>query len=620
MLDTSRRSIRLRRLAALAVVGGLAAFAGAPGTARAAEIPKAAPPAKPAWVEKSDKNAQVLIDLFAGFGPEGASQVGVDGYDEKITDLTPGFVERQTVATQAAIAELKKRLAAETDPAVRQDLEILIGSAEDGIEAAEVNQRLVVPYFDLHQLVFQGVRTLLDDQVAPERRKAAAARLHKYAGLDASGGGAQGGKPITVLAADFIRSRMAIAGLIGPTRAEVEKALQSTATYSDGIGELFEKYKIAGYEKDYAAIKKQLADYEAFVKAEVLPRSRTDFRLPPELYTLSLKQVGVDMAVDELVSRAEVSFREIQNEMQTLAPLVAKEKGFTVTDYRDVMRELKKKQIVGEAILPHYEARIKDLERIIREARIVTLPDRPMRIRLASAAESASTPAPNMRAPRMIGNTGESGEFVLPLRIPGPDGQLIGFDDFTFEAASWTLTAHEGRPGHELQFSAMIEKGVSLARALFAFNSVNAEGWALYAEAEAKPYEPLDGQLVALQARLLRAARAQLDPGLQRGTITKEEATRVLTQDVVMSDAMALQEVERYTFRSPGQATAYFCGYQRLMEMRTQVERTLGPAFNRQRFNDFILAQGLLPPSLLKKALFEEFVPREKAAAGTASR
>lgn len=616
MLDTSRRSVRPRRRAALAALAAitLAALAGA---AQAAETPKSAPPAKPAWVEKSDKNAQILIDLFAKFGPEGASQFGVDGYDEKITDLTPGFVERQTAETRLAIAELKKRLAAETDPAVRQDLEILIGSAEDGIEASEVNERLVVPYFDLHQLVFQGVRALLDDQVAPERRKAAVARLHKYAGLDSA---INGGKPITGLAIDYIRSRMAVPGLIGPTRAEVEKALQTTATYSDGIGELFRKYKIAGYEKDYAAIKKQLADYEAFVKAEVLPRSRTDFRLPPELYALALKQVGVDMAVEELVARAEVAFREIQNEMQTLAPLVAKEKGFAATDYRDVLRELKKNQIVGEAILPHYEARIKDLERIIRDAKIVTLPDRPMRIRLASAAESASTPAPNMRPPRMIGNTGEIGEFVLPLRIPGPDGQLIGFDDFTFEAASWTLTAHEGRPGHELQFAALIEKGVSLARALFAFNSVNAEGWALYAEAEAKPYEPLEGQLVALQARLLRAARAQLDPGLQLGTITKEEATRVLTRDVVTSDAMALQEVERYTFRSPGQATAYFCGYQRLMEMRTQVERTLGPAFDRQRFNDFILAQGMLPPSLLKKALFEDFVPREKAAAATASR
>ena len=43
------------------------------------------------------------------------------------------------------------------------------------------------------------------------------------------------------------------------------------------------------------------------------------------------------------------------------------------------------------------------------------------------------------------------GEFVLPLKIPGDDGEeVVAIDDFMFEAASWTLTVHEGRPGHEL--------------------------------------------------------------------------------------------------------------------------------------------------------------------------
>jgi uncharacterized protein (DUF885 family) len=132
-------------------------------------------------------------------------------------------------------------------------------------------------------------------------------------------------------------------------------------------------------------------------------------------------------------------------------------------------------------------------------------------------------------------------------------------------------------------------------------------------EAEMKPYEPLDGQLVALQHRLLRAARAFLDPGLQAGTIDREEATRVLTRDVVVSAAMALQEVERYTFRAPGQATSYFCGYQRLLELRTQTELRLGARFHRRRFHDFLLAQGLLPPRLLRRAVLEEFLPAERA-------
>ncbi|WP_251259207.1 DUF885 family protein, partial [Enterobacter hormaechei] len=84
--------------------------------------------------------------------------------------------------------------------------------------------------------------------------------------------------------------------------------------------------------------------------------------------------------------------------------------------------------------------------------------------------------------------------------------------------------------GHELQFTAMVERGVSLARTMFAFNSVNVEGWALYAEAEMVPYEPLDGQMIALQFRLLRAARAMLDPMLNLGLTDRANGERVLME------------------------------------------------------------------------------------------
>jgi uncharacterized protein (DUF885 family) len=302
--------------------------------------------------------------------------------------------------------------------------------------------------------------------------------------------------------------------------------------------------------------------------------------------------------------------------MQTLALRVARERGFKATDYRQVIRELKKDQLIGEAILPHYQKRIQEIEAIIRRERLVTLPERRMRIRVASEAESAQTPAPNMRPPRLLGNTGEMGEFVLPLNIPAPAGAPSAgtqkFDDFTFSAASWTLTSHEGRPGHEMQFAAMVEKGVSAARAIFAFNSTNVEGWGLYSEAIMKPYMPVDGQLISLQHRLLRAARAFLDPELQTGKVTREEALRVLKEDVVLSDAMANQEVERYMFRAPGQATSYFYGFTRLMELRADTERAMGKKFDQQKFHDFILAQGLLPPHLLRKAVNEEFMGKKK--------
>jgi uncharacterized protein (DUF885 family) len=271
------------------------------------------------------------------------------------------------------------------------------------------------------------------------------------------------------------------------------------------------------------------------------------------------------------------------------------------------MRELKKDQLSGDAILPHYQARLKDIEAIIARERLVTLPARPARIRIATAAETAQQPAPHMEPPPLMNNTGQQGAFVLPLAAPTTTGSTAATNDFTFAAMSWTLTAHEARPGHELQFASMVERGVSLARALYAFNSANVEGWGLYAEHIMKPFEPLDGQLFTLQSRMLRAARAFIDPELESGTLTPAQGKRVLTDDVTLSDAFAGTEIERYTFQAPGQATSYFYGYLKLIDLRKEVEGKMGARFDQRKFHDFILAQGLLPPDLLRKAVLDEF-------------
>ena len=561
------------------------------------------------WIERSDAIARTTLETYFRFDPESGSMFGVPGSDERILDLDPDLEDRVVAAFTVRVESLRTALAAEHDRFVHQDLALMIDALERACERCRVERARLLPYGDRLNLIFEGLRILLDERNDAARRALARGRLALYAGL------APGTTPLLEAAAARYRERAGDPTLLGPYRGQVEKDRANAPELLAGIGPLFIAAGVDDWQEAHAALTQQAAVYDAFVRDEVLPRARADFRLPPELYALALRDYGVDLPAAELADRAEVAFREIQNEMQALAPLVARERGLAATDYRAVLAALKQEQFVGEAILPHYIARLADLEAIIRREGIVSLPTRAASIRLAGPAESAASPAPHMDPPRMLGNTGERGVFVLPLAVPGRPGEAtLPYDDFTFEAASWTLTAHEARPGHELQFAAMVEVGVSLARQLFALNSTNAEGWGLYVEAEMKPYEPLEGQLVALQHRLMRAARAFLDPGLQSGTIAPATVTRVLREDVVLSEAMALQEVERYTFRAPGQATSYFCGYQRLMALRNEVERILGPRFVRLRFHDFLLAQGLLPPGLLRRAVLEEFIPQEQAA------
>ena len=303
----------------------------------------------------------------------------------------------------------------------------------------------------------------------------------------------------------------------------------------------------------------------------------------------------------------QVAFMNIRNEMMALAPLVAAQHGFESTDYRDVIRALKKDQVHGDDLMARYRETIATLDVIIEREDLLSLPDEPARVRMATAAETAQQPAAHLDVPRLIGNTGEFPEFIVPTITQNEDGSWPD-SDYAFPAMMWTLSAHEARPGHEMQFTTMLRGGVSTARALFAFNSANVEGWALYAEAITKPFMPLDGQLLSLQARLLRAARIWLDPMLNLGLISAEEAKRVLMEDVMEDDLSAQTEIDRYTFRSPGQATAYYYGYEHLQALRAQTELRLKSAFDQKAFHDFLLAQGLLPPELLQAAVEENFV------------
>jgi len=556
----------------------------------------------PAWVTRSNENTKILLDVLAKYAPESAGQIGVAGLDQEITVPSIDLPARARRDTAEARKTFESRLASEKDPLVKQDLEILIQACDQQIHSSEAYEKALLPYDNVAATIFSGMHGLLDDQISAERRPAAVVRLKKYTGME------EGYAPTTVLAEKVFRERTKNPALLGPAKAEVEKDLSEMHEYSTGIGLLLEKYKMTGYAPAYAKLRDQLGEYEQFVRTEVLPKSRSDFRLPPEIYQVNLENVGVDYSTEDLTRLAHSAFTEIQGEMRPLADKIAQEHHLPSSDYRDVVRWLKTEQIPADQTMAVYHQTLADIETIIRRENIITLPNRPCIVRIATAAETAQQPAPHMRPPPLLNNHGERGEFVLPGGTTGAGGKALKYDDFTFNAATWTLTAHEARPGHELQFDATVERGVSQARGIFAFNSVNVEGWGLYSEWVMFPYMPDDAKLISLQLRLLRAARAYLDPELQQGKIAPAQAMQVLEKDVVLSEAFATEEVDRFTFRSPGQAVSYFDGYLRMRALRTDTEKAMGEKFNQRKFHDFILDQGMLPPNVLRKAVMAEYV------------
>jgi uncharacterized protein (DUF885 family) len=559
------------------------------------------------WIAASDEYTKTLLNVEYKHRPEAGSRQGLSEYDTKISQPSWADQDQMRRERAAVLDKLKAALPQEKQKEVQQDLEIIVRKVELEFKEEDFARAHEVPFINASQTVFQGIQFLLDEQTPAERRPAAVERIRKYAGLEPDY------KPITEILKQRVQEQIAKPGVIYPWRNEIETELARDSHYVEGIAALMQKYNQQGWQEPVDKLKSQLADYDAWVKSDILPKARADFRLPPEEYALSLQEFGIDIPPDQVAAMAHRAFTEIQDEMKPIAAQIAQQRHLASSDYRDVMRELKKQQIVGDAIMPLYKDRLQQIEKIINEHQIVTLPDRPARIRLATEAETVQQPAPHMVPPPFLHNTGEKGEFVLPLNMPAAQGEKVDkYDDFTFDAAAWTLTAHEARPGHEMQFDSMVEHGVSVARVRYAFNSTNVEGWGLYSESIIKPYMPLEGQLVSLDYRLLRAARAFLDPELQSAKIQQAEAYRVLEEDVVQSHAFAQQEVERYTYRAPGQANSYFYGFTKLRQLRKDTETALGSKFNQKRFHDFILAQGLLPPDLMRKAVMDDFVPGEK--------
>ncbi|MFC4347981.1 DUF885 domain-containing protein [Kordiimonas lipolytica] len=558
------------------------------------------------WVEKSNEYSQQLLNLMGKYQPEFAAQVGVTGVEANVFDLKENVVDRYRADSMEIVATLKAQMANETDPALLQDMAIMVKALEDGAKTLELQNSAQLPYFNVPQMIFGGFQALLGPGSDASRHAQAVTRLKRYAGLE------DGYTPIVELAMARTRERMGNMELKGPYIKEVEQDLERMPTFIDGIDSLFEGAGLEGWEDAVATLKEQLADYRAFIEDEIKPRARQNARLPRPLYEDALKATwGVDASPEELIELATLGYANIKNEMKALAVLVAEEKGYASHDYRDVIAKLKEDNIPGDQLKEFYEDVIAKLEEIAIREGLVTIPERDAQVRIMTAAETAQQPAPNLQPPRFV-NSGpkEYPTFRLPLLKKNEDGSWKATDE-TFRANAWTLSAHEARPGHELQFASMVDNGVSLARQLYAFNSTNVEGWALYAEAISKPYMPLDAQLVSLQHRLLRAARAFLDPMLNLGLIDAVEAKRILTEDVMLSDAWAQNEIERYTYRIPGQAPAYFYGYSKLQALRTEVELALADKFDAKAFHDFILAQGLLPPMLMRQAVMERFVPSQ---------
>ena len=136
----------------------------------------AAAPSTPDWIVESNKQAAALLEENAKYNPESASAIGVDGHDAEVFDAKPHSVQRQEEDLATVAAGYERALSTVSDQRVKQDIEILLKSARDQRHTLELNDRLMLPYFDFPQALFNGFHALLDPRVPKSRQSAALTR------------------------------------------------------------------------------------------------------------------------------------------------------------------------------------------------------------------------------------------------------------------------------------------------------------------------------------------------------------------------------------------------------------------------------------------------------------
>lgn len=243
-----------------------------------------------------------------------------------------------------------------------------------------------------------------------------------------------------------------------------------------------------------------------------------------------------------------------------------------------------------------------------------TLLDSPMTLKetppyLLSVRSSASFAAAFSDDPREISY------FYITTRPPtDPDGQSAERLRLRFHREYKFLTAHETFPGHQLLDTVRRSLANPVRRQIE--SPLFYEGWATYAETllgdsgyAALPIE----RLVDHKRRLWRAARCQIDVGLQAGYLTYEDALNLLDTNG-FSRAEAVRQIDRFRL-NPGYQLCYSLGCH---EFRLLVAE-FRPKLPLSDIHEQLLSGGQLPFHLIRRRI-EAALSDRKAGSATGGR
>jgi uncharacterized protein (DUF885 family) len=405
--------------------------------------------------------------------------------------------------------------------------------------------------------------------------------------------------------------KAAIANIKNPTKEHTQLAIEQNrgglSVFTADLRASLEKSKLSEEEKAELikrseAAQKAISDYAAWLEKLPNPNPRS-FRLGSELYTKKFEfDIQSNNSAKEIYQSALAHKKELHQKMVKISRSIWSkhmgEKQIPTNEYELV------KQLINQISLQHtqpenfqkdIEKQIPELEKFVKTKNLIYLdPKKPLVVRrepdymAGVAGASISAPGPYDKGGNTYYNVGSMNGWPAEQS----ESYLREYNDYVLQI----LNIHEAVPGHYTQL-VYSNNSPSIIKSIFG-NGAMVEGWAVYTELmmleNGYGNDSPEMWLMYYKWNLRTTCNTILDYSIHNLNFSKEQAMNLLVNEAYQQQAEAEGKWKRATL-SQVQLCSYFAGFTEICELREELMKKQGKAFDLKAFHEKFLSYGSAP-------------------------
>lgn len=409
----------------------------------------------------------------------------------------------------------------------------------------------------------------------------------------------------------------AIANIKNPTKEHTQLAIEQNrgglSVFTADLTASLEKSKLSEAEKKELlarseAAQKAINDYASWLEKLPNPNPRS-FRLGSSLYVKKFEfDIQSNNSAKEIYQSALAHKKELHQKMVKISRQIWSkhmgDKPMPKDEYvlvKQLIDQISLKHTQPENFQKDIAKQIPELEKFVKAKNLIYLdPKKPLVVRrepdymAGVAGASISAPGPYDKGGNTYYNVGSMNGWPAEKS----ESYLREYNDYVLQI----LNIHEAVPGHYTQL-VYSNNSPSIIKSIFG-NGAMVEGWAVYTElmmlengygasAGSATSSP-EMWLMYYKWNLRTTCNTILDYSIHNLNFTKEQALNLLVNEAYQQQAEAEGKWKRATL-SQVQLCSYFAGFTEICELREELKKKQGKAFDLKAFHEKFLSYGSAP-------------------------